>query len=523
MASDDWDKAKVRQFVADGQPIEGMKLVMRELRAFAERHNVTALPIDTAKFYSEPSAFGTAFKVIGGDPKAVERFAEVLAERGIIFVTLEQPARGLQDLEAAVEMSDKHDAHVMETFGRAKAEVHAALQVEKKKEEARKIPVIVLTGFLGAGKTTLLNYILRVQHGLKYAVIENEIGQVGIDNKLLIDEGMKTKTEESITLLDNGCLCCTVRDDLIGAVRQIVARADLAEANRAAADQATTAAEADKPPLDGIIIETTGLADPGPVCKTFYAEEDLRRRARIDGVVTVVDAAHFSMQLNRKRSDGAVNESAQQVAFADKILLNKVDAVTPDALQSIEKEIGQINGMCPIIRCSLKSNPEGIPLNELLASQSFSLDRVIADLGNDTASQRQDPPAAKRQRSGAGVSLRESFRGASRHDSGVSTCFIHVTGAPLELEKFMHVMNTLRAEKAMDLYRYKGFVCIKEPSGTLKRAVLQGVHDMAMMEPRGVWPADAPFESQLVFIGRNLDKELWTSLFEKTKEGVLGK
>lgn len=132
--------------------------------------------------------------------------------------------------------------------------------------------------------------------------------------------------------------------------------------------------------MDAIVIETTGLADPGPVCKTFYAEESLRERTRIDGVLTVVDAAHFLEQLRRRRSDGAVNESAQQVGFADKLLLNKVDAVDAAAVEAVEAEVRSINAACPIIRCSLAQRPNEVPLGELLGVGSFCLDRILQDL-----------------------------------------------------------------------------------------------------------------------------------------------
>jgi len=180
-----------------------------------------------------------------------------------------------------------------------------------------KIPVTILTGFLGAGKTTLLNYILKEQHGKKYAVIENEMGAVAVDNMLLEDAIQKSDTVESITVLDNGCLCCSIRDDLVGAIKGIV---KTVEARYAKGVQDAR--------LDGIIIETTGIADPGPIVKTFCMSEEVEKYCKVDGIVTLVDGAHFLSQLTRERAKDAVNESAQQVAFADKVLLNKVDACT---------------------------------------------------------------------------------------------------------------------------------------------------------------------------------------------------
>lgn len=520
-ANDGWGvrRAEAQRLMATGEPIEGMKIVMREMKAFAEIHSVHTLPIDTKTFFTDPKSFGVAFKAHGGNIEAVVRFSEILTERGIGFLVMAQPARALQDLEAAVELAGDSDARAKDALVRARNEATAALIAERHAGEARRVPVVVLTGFLGAGKTTLLNYILRAEHGKRYAVIENELGQIGIDNQLLNDKELSTRTEEAIVVLDNGCLCCTVRSDLINAIKQILDRVDREEANKRAAGDAHGTGQ-DKPPLDGILIETTGLADPGPVCKTFYAEDELRERTRMDGVLTVVDAHHFLEQLRRHRSQGAVNESAQQVGFADRLILNKIDAVSEATLQEVEAEIRCINQICPIYRCSLATRPNEIPLDQLLHSESFSLDRVLRDLGEP---EPQEPPVkrARSQRKGL-LQVCAAYRPQqSRHDSGVATFAVTLEGKPLILDRFMQVMNSIRAEHAVDLYRYKGVVCVKEPSGTVKRAVLQGVHDMCMFEPRGVWPANTQEKSEMVFIGRNLNRDLWTRLFEKTKEGIL--
>jgi len=274
----------------------------------------------------------------------------------------------------------------------------------------------------------------------------------------------------------------------------------------------------DQPPLDGIIIETTGLADPGPVCKTFFAEEDILSRTRIDGVLTVVDACHFLSQVQRIRSDGAVNESAQQVAFADKLLLNKVNLATEAHLQLVETEIRRLNEICPIFRCNLVACTDQLPLDRILGSETFSLDRVLQDLGEAST---PDVRAAKKPRTEADAFC-AAFKPKSRHDSGIATCAITIEGAPVILQRFLDVMNSLRTQHASDLYRYKGIVCVKEETGGIKRSAMQGVHDMCMFQPRGVWPAEMPHRSELVFIGRNLDEALWKRLFEKTKEGALG-
>jgi len=216
--------------------------------------------------------------------------------------------------------------------------------------------------------------------------------------------------------------------------------------------------------------------------------------------------------------DGAVNESAQQVGFADRILLNKVDASTERDVAAVEAEIRTINQSCPIFRISLVTAPDKVPLDQLLKADSFSLDRVLLEPDEPSG------PSFKRQRTNINTSLQimsSTYRPQSRHDSNVSTFVVVLESQPLILDRFMQVINSLRAEYAVDLYRYKGLVCVKEPSGAVKRAVLQGVHDLCQFEPRGLWPASQPIRSEIVFIGRNLDRDLWNRLFEKTKEGIL--
>ena len=307
-------------------------------------------------------------------------------------------------------------------------------------EQISQIPVTVLTGFLGAGKTTLLNRILTEQHGNRYAVIVNEFGEEGIDNDLVVD------ADEEVFEMNNGCICCTVRGDLIRILGGLMKRADK---------------------FDAIIVETTGLADPAPVAQTFFVDQDVADRTRLDAIVTVADAVHLDNQL------GEHHEAEEQIAFADIVLLNKTDLVEVEGLGRVEDRIRRINPYTKIIRtehCAAN-------LDEVLGLKAFSLDRVL-EVEPDFLTSDHD----------------------HEHDDDVKSISL-VADAPLDLDKFQTWFGQLLQTRGQDILRSKGILDFK---GEDDRYVFQGVHMLMDGAPMGAWP-EGSRQSRLVFIGRDLD------------------
>ena len=353
------------------------------------------------------------------------------------------------------------------------------------------IPATVLTGFLGAGKTTLLNHILTAEHGKKVAVIVNEFGEVGIDQQLVIG------ADEEIFEMNNGCICCTVRGDLIRIIGNLMRRRNK---------------------FDHLLIETTGLADPGPVIQTFFMDEDIHRQVQLDAVVTVVDAKHVQQHWGDR-------EVLEQIGFADVILLNKTDLVTPAELEELEAKIKHLNVLARVDRVQLnQTNTENIQdsINKVLNVGGFDLDRILEKNPEFLAAQIKDDHDHHDHDHDHNHDHDHDDHAHHDHDDHhehhhhihdeeVGSVSILEAGS-VNPYKFQAWISELLRTQGQDIFRSKGIINL---AGSEERLVFQGVHMQFDATRDRPWKENELRKNQLVFIGRHLE-------MEKLREGFLG-
>jgi G3E family GTPase len=338
-----------------------------------------------------------------------------------------------------------------------------------------RVPVTILTGFLGAGKTTLLNRILTEEHGLRIAVIENEFGEIGIDHELVIN------AEEELFEMNNGCICCTVRGDLIRILGNLMKRRDK---------------------FDHILIETTGLANPGPVVQTFFADPEMEQKLSVNAVVTLVDAKHILLHINDESG-----EAKEQVAFADVILLNKCDLVSADELDALEKRIRGINALARIHR----TTNADIEISKVLEVGGFNLDRAMeidphfleAEKEHEHGHENHDHEC------GEDCDHDHEHHHPHHHDETVTSIGLVHEGF-CDGKKLNDWLSELLRTKGQDIFRMKGVFAIK---GNPDRVVFQGVHMIMNAASGGPWNKREQ-KSSLVFIGRHLDRAELTKAFK---------
>jgi G3E family GTPase len=353
-------------------------------------------------------------------------------------------------------------------------------------ETQTQIPVTVLTGYLGSGKTTLLNRILSENHGKRYAVIVNEFGEIGIDNDLIVE------SDEEIYEMNNGCVCCTVRGDLIRVVEGLMRRPGR---------------------FDAIVVETTGLADPVPVAQTFFMDDDVRSKTKLDAVVALVDAKHLPLRLKDSK------EAEDQIAFADVVLLNKTDLVSEDELRDVEATVRAINPAAKIHR----TQRSGVALDQILDRGAFDLKRALEndphflDEYEEHEHDHECGPDCDHDHhhDHEGHAHHDDHDGhdhahpSSIHDVTVQS--VSLRGGEMDSRKFFPWIEKVTQLEGPNILRLKGIIAFKDDPD---RYVVQGVHMILEGDHQRPWKDDEKHESRLVFIGRKLDAERLKKSFD---------
>jgi G3E family GTPase len=334
------------------------------------------------------------------------------------------------------------------------------------------IPTTILTGFLGAGKTTLLNRILQEQHGHKIAVIENEFGQENIDNEILVQD-----SKEQIVEMNNGCICCTVRGDLIVALSNLAQKRNAGELH-----------------FDRVVIETTGLANPGPVAQTFFVDDEVAQHYLLDAVVTVVDAKHAMQQLDD------YEEAQRQVGFADKILLSKTDLIGADDRQALTNRLHRINPRAPVMVMDFGRTP----IAEVLDLRGFNLNEKLEIDPDFLAAEAIEHAHAHGDHSHCDHDHEHGHRHGHGHHTDDIAAFAFKSDRPFHTERLDEFLGGLVQVYGPRMLRYKGVLWM---DGADRKVIFQGVHQIMGSDIGGKWASNEVRGSKMVFIGKNLPKD----------------
>jgi len=468
--------------------------------------------------------------VSGMNEDQKKEVSQLFGVRSELLSGLGAAKRGLVDIGAALLLVPGDEG-----LQKIKGDLEVLMNGPLAGSERGKTPVTIITGFLGSGKTTLLNHILNEQHGKRIAVIENEFGEVGIDDSLL--KLNSNLTEENVIEMNNGCICCTVRGDLIAGLKKMHKQA--VSKNK---------------PLDAIIIETTGLADPAPVAQTFFADEFVQSHMQLDGILTLVDAKHILEHLMEEKPDGIVNEAAVQVAFADRLLLNKTDLVSKEELEEVRGEIRRVNKSAALRDCQNSV----VDMDFIIGIKAFSLDKIMDQVGDDFLEEEEHghgDAGPKASAAGAGhggahedghdqdcddpshgsghggghdgggghgggyggdghgstIAPVRKMKAKHQHDYRVSSVGIEKV-AEMDKDKLDKFIGWLMQEKGADLYRSKGVLAVK---GMAEKYVFQAVHMQFGGRPQDRWKDDEIRKCKMVFIGKKLNREEITKKFEE--------
>mmetsp|Transcript_89735 Transcript_89735/g.231668 ORF Transcript_89735/g.231668 Transcript_89735/m.231668 type:complete len:459 (+) Transcript_89735:47-1423(+) len=444
-----WDDqlASAVEALRESKFFDGVQFINTSMEAYGK-----TLGDEDGQIVKDPSTFVEG-KLSNLSAEQKEQLRKMYEVRGDIITGLGANKRAATDYACAQALMAA-GADGADGLAAKKANAEEALKKPKLQE---KVPVTVITGFLGSGKTTLLNRILKENHGKRIAVIENEFGEVGIDDAL-IEAGPLT-TEENIVEMNNGCICCTVRGDLIAGLKKMVKNS-----------------QKTGKPIDAVMIETTGLADPSPVAQTFFADDFVQQKLSLDGILTVCDAKHLVAHLDEEKPEGVENEAVEQVAFADRILLNKCDLVSEAELDEVEKRIRMINEAVQIRRCTQSQ----VDMDFILGIHAFSLDKIL-EMDDAFLQDNQE----------------------HMHDDRVTSVGIMVPGE-VDQTRLNEWLQWLLKEKGVDIFRTKGVLAVRDMPN---KFVFQAVHMAFSGAPQKPWKDGEERVCKLTFIGKNLNRE----------------